>query len=95
MIFIDYKNLLQFIIIKELTLRQARQLKILKQYKFKILYTLGKENKRVNTFSRRKDLIGDKIKIYSVILKENKNRLLGPTIELNQLLVISKNILKE
>ena len=60
-----------------------------------ILYTLRKKNRRVNTFSKKKDLIGDKIKIYSIIFKKNKNRLLGPTAELNQLLVISKNVLKE
>ena len=71
MIFTDYKNLLRFTIIKELTPRQARWLEVLRQYKFKILYTLGKENRRVNALSRRKDLIRDKIKTYSIILKEN------------------------
>ncbi|KAF2680593.1 hypothetical protein K458DRAFT_311390, partial [Lentithecium fluviatile CBS 122367] len=41
-IFIDYKNLLRFIIIKDLTLRQ---------YKFRIIYTPRKENERADALS--------------------------------------------
>ena len=67
----------------------------LRQYKFKILYISGKENGRADTLSRRKDLIEDKVKIYLAILKENKDKSLGPTAELNQLIIITKDVLKE
>ena len=93
-IFTDHKNLLRFTTTKELTPRQARWSEALGQYKFKILYTPGKENGRADALSRRKDLAGDKIKTYSAILKENKDGSLGPTAELNQLLIISKDVPK-
>ena len=52
-IYTDYKNLLQFIIIKELNRRQVRWAEELSQYKFKIHYTSEKENDRIDAFNRR------------------------------------------
>ena len=50
---------------------------MLRQYKFKILYTLGKDNSRGNTVSRRYNLTRLKIINKLVILRINKDRLLG------------------
>jgi hypothetical protein len=50
---------------------------MLRQYKFKILYTLGKDNSRADALSRRHDLAGSKTINKLVILKINKDGLLG------------------
>jgi hypothetical protein len=50
---------------------------MLKQYKFKILYTLGKDNSRANALSRQHDLTRLKTINKSAILRINKDRLLG------------------
>ena len=55
-VIIDYKNLVKFLIIKELNQRQVRQVKELIEYYFKIKYTRGTENARVNIFSRKAKL---------------------------------------
>ena len=67
----DYKNLTYFTTTKELTRRQSRQLEILKQYKFEIQYTLGKDNTRADALSRRPDYIEGKELISYAILKTN------------------------
>ena len=67
----DHKNLTYFITTKELTKRQSRQLEILGQYKFEIQYTLGKDNARADTLSRRPDYIEGKEPISYAILKTN------------------------
>ena len=67
----DYKNLTYFTTTKELTRRQSRQSEILGQYKFEIQYTLGKDNARANTLSRRPDYIEGKEPISHAILKTN------------------------
>ena len=56
-IYTNHKNLLQFIIIKELNRQQIRWSKELKQYTFKIHYTSEKENDRANVLNRRCDYI--------------------------------------
>ena len=43
-VLIDYKNLIYFIITKQLNRRQVRWSELLKQYKFKITYSPGKNN---------------------------------------------------
>jgi hypothetical protein len=43
-VYTDYKNLTYFTITKQLNHQQVRWLEKLGQYKFKIHYTLGKEN---------------------------------------------------
>jgi hypothetical protein len=50
---------------------------MLRQYKFKILYTLGKDNSRANVLSRQHDLARLKIINKLVILRINKDRSLG------------------
>ena len=67
----DHKNLTYFTTIKELTRRQSRQLEVLRQYKFEIQYTLGKDNARADALSRRPDYIEGKELISYVILKRN------------------------
>ena len=41
------------------------------------MYTLEKDNSRANTLSRRHDITGTKLITNSILLKFNKNRLLG------------------
>ena len=52
----DYKNLTRFQIIKELNYRQIRQAEMLIEYYFKIQYTKGIENIRVDALSRKAKL---------------------------------------
>ena len=49
---------------------------MLRQYKFKILYTLGKDNSRADALSRRSDLASEKTINKFAILRINKDRLL-------------------
>ncbi|EFQ89451.1 hypothetical protein PTT_14265 [Pyrenophora teres f. teres 0-1] len=68
---------------------------LLGQYKFKIVYTLGKENGRADALSRRPDIAGTKEVIDTAILKVNKNRSLGLAKTLNAILYIRNNIPEE
>ena len=52
----DYKNLIGFLIIKELNYRQVRQAEILIEYYFKIQYTNGTKNIWVDALSRKAKL---------------------------------------
>ena len=52
----DYKNLIGFLIIKELNRRQVRQAEMLTEYYFKIQYTKGTKNARADTLSRKAEL---------------------------------------
>ena len=52
----DYKNLIGFLIIKELNQRQVRWVEILIEYYFKIQYTKGTDNTQVDTLSRKAKL---------------------------------------
>ena len=52
-----------------------RWAELLKQYKFKILYILEKENSRANILNRRKNLI-KKESTDGTIFKKNKNEFL-------------------
>ena len=52
----DYKNLIGFLIIKELNKRQVRQAEILIEYYFKIQYTKGTKNVRADALSRKAKL---------------------------------------
>ena len=62
---------------------------MLSQYKFKILYTLGKENSRVDALSQRYNLAGEKTINKFAILRINNNRLLGLLQQLNQTMCIT------
>ena len=52
----DYKNLIGFLIKKKLNYRQVRQVEILIEYYFKIQYTKGTKNARVDALSRNVEL---------------------------------------
>ena len=71
----DYKNLIGFLIIKELNYRQVRQAEILIEYYFKIQYTKGTKNARVDALSRKAKLQNNK-KLSGVMLKKDNNRLI-------------------
>ena len=67
---------MHFTITKQLNRRQVRWLELLEQYKFKIQYTLGKDNRRADALSRRSNYIETREVFNSSILKVNKDRLL-------------------
>ena len=52
----DYKNLIGFLITKELNRRQVRWAEILTEYYFKIQHTKGTKNARVDALSRKTKL---------------------------------------
>jgi len=52
----DYKNLIGFLIIKELNHRQVRWAKMLVEYYFKIEYIKGTDNARADVLSRKAKL---------------------------------------
>ena len=66
---------MEFLIIKELNYRQVRQVEMLIKYYFKIQYTKGIENIRVDIFSRKAKL-QNKEKLLGVILKKDRNGLI-------------------
>ena len=76
-IYTDHKNLLQFIIIKELNRRQVRWAEKLSQYKFKIHYISEKENSRADAFNKRCDYITIKEKFDHNVLKINNNEIIS------------------
>ena len=71
----DYKNLMGFLIIKELNYRQVRQAEMLIEYYFEIQYTKGTKNARVDALSKKAKLQNNK-KLLGVILKKDSNRLI-------------------
>ncbi len=92
----NHKNLVHFIIIKQLNRRQIRWLERLEQYKFKIQYILDKDNDRADALSRRSDHIETKKSFNHNILKVNKNEsLLANKHELNAILRILRDDKKE
>lgn len=91
-IYTDHQNLLTFTTTKKLNRRQVRWSELLGQYKFKVHYTPGKNNRRADALSRRHDYIQNKHETVRSILKENKNGTLSPrTAELNTILTILEN----
>ena len=91
-IFTNYKNLLHFITIKQLNKRQVKWLKLLRQYKFRIQYTLEKNNDRTNALNRRSDHMKSKRIFDHNILKINKNESLSTnTNEINATLRILRD----
>jgi len=88
----DHKNLLHFITTKKLNKRQVRWFKKLRQYKFKILYILEKENDKVDALSRRNDHMKTKKSFNQSILKINNDESLSINKhELNAILRILKD----
>ena len=56
----DYKNLIGFLIIKELNKKQVKQAEILTEYYFEIQYTKGTNNARVDALSQKTKLQNNK-----------------------------------
>jgi transposase InsO family protein len=94
-VFTDHKNLTHFLTTKELNKRQVRWAELLGQYKFKIVYTPGKDNARADALSRRKDLAGTKEVVSGAILQQYKDGSLGPTQQLNNILKITNQVPEE
>jgi hypothetical protein len=94
-IYTDHKNLVQFTTTKVLNRRQVQWSELLGQYKFKILYTPGKDNGRADALSRRSDLAGTKTINEHAILGVNQDGTLGPAQQLNNIFkVINEGRLK-
>ena len=92
----NHKNLVHFIIIKQLNRRQIRWLERLEQYKFKIQYILGKNNGKANALSKRSDHMKTKKSFNHNILKVNNDEsLLANKYELNVTLRILRDNTKE
>ena len=70
MVKIDYKNLIGFLTIKELNRRQVRQTEMLIEYHFKIQYTKGIDNARVDALSRKAKLQSNK-KLLGALLQKD------------------------
>jgi hypothetical protein len=88
----NHKNLVHFIIIKQLNRRQVRWLERLEQYKFKIKYILNKDNNKVDALSKRNNHIKTKKSFNYNILKVNKDEsLLANKYELNAILQIFRD----
>jgi hypothetical protein len=68
---------------------------MLGQYKFKIVYTLGKDNGRADALSRRHNIARTKEIIDTAILKVNNNGTLGLARTLNAVLAIRNKVLEE
>ena len=66
---------MEFLIIKELNQRQVRQAEMLIEYYFKIQYTKGTKNIRVDILSRKAKL-QNKEKLLGVMLKRDNNGLI-------------------
>jgi transposase InsO family protein len=88
-IYTDHKNLVHFTTTKVLNRRQVRWSEMLGQYKFRILYTPGKDNGRADALSRRHDLAGTKTINEAAILGINKDGSLGPSQQLNNLMKVT------
>ena len=71
----DYKNLIEFLTIKELNQRQVRQAEILIEYHFKIQYTKGTENIRADALSRKAKLQNNR-KPLGVMLRRDEDGLI-------------------
>ena len=92
-IYINYKNLISFTIIKVLNQKQVKWLKLLKQYKFKISYTSEKDNSKVNALNWQSDYMKIKEIFNRNILKINNDNILFANFKhkLNTTLQILKN----
>jgi len=78
-VFSDHKNLVTFTTTKTLNRRQVRWAETLGQYKFKIVYTPGKDNGRADALSRRSDIAGEKEITKAKILRQHEDGSLGPS----------------
>jgi RNase H-like domain found in reverse transcriptase/Reverse transcriptase (RNA-dependent DNA polymerase)/Integrase zinc binding domain/Retroviral aspartyl protease len=91
-IFTDHKNLLHFTTTKQLNRRQVRWAELLGQYKFKILYTPGKDNGRADALSRRSDIVGEKEIVNKPVLAVRDDGSIGPAQQVNGILKITNEV---
>jgi hypothetical protein len=66
----------------------VRWSELLGEYKFRILYTLGKDNGRADALSRRSDLAGTKTINKFAILRKNTDGSLGPSQQINNTMLV-------
>jgi len=66
----DYKNLIGFLIIKELNQRQVRWAEMLTEYHFKIQHTKGIDNAQADALSRKAKLQSNK-KLLGALLRKD------------------------
>ena len=66
----DYKNLIGFLIIKELNQRQVRWVEMLIEYHFEIQYTKGIDNTQADALSRKAKLQSNK-KLLGALLQKD------------------------
>ena len=66
----DYKNLIGFLITKELNQRQVRWAEMLIEYHFKIQHTKGTDNARADALSRKAELQSNK-KLLGALLRKD------------------------
>ena len=71
----DYKNLIGFLIIKELNQRQVKWVEMLIEYHFKIQYTKGTDNIQADALSRKAKLQNNK-KLLGAMLRKDENELI-------------------
>ena len=76
-VYTNHKNLITFIIIKQLNRRQIRWSELLGQYKLKIIYTSEKENGKVDALSRKSDYMRNKEVFNHNVLKINNDESLS------------------
>ena len=68
---------------------------MLGQYKFRIVYTPGKDNGRADALSRRTDIAGTKETVNTSILRQYPDGTIGPARQLNNLMRITSQVPKE
>jgi len=71
----DYKNLIGFLITKELNQRQVRWAEMLAKYYFEIQHTKGIDNARVDALSRKAKLQNNK-KLLGALLRKDQDGLI-------------------
>jgi RNase H-like domain found in reverse transcriptase/Reverse transcriptase (RNA-dependent DNA polymerase)/Integrase zinc binding domain/Aspartyl protease/Chromo (CHRromatin Organisation MOdifier) domain len=82
-VYSDHKNLTYFTTTKQLKKRHVRWSECLSQFKFRIIYTPGRENGRADALSRRPDLTKSHEPRPLALLTQNKDGSLGPPGQLN------------
>jgi len=68
----DYKNLISFLITKELNKRQVKWTKMLAEYHFEIKHVKRSDNAKTDALSRKEELQGNN-KVSRALLKSNKD----------------------
>ena len=94
-VFIDYKNLINFCTTKELNWYQIKWSELFLFYKFRIEYRPNKDNNKTDILSRRLDIIDNYKDRSHNILWQNKNNLLSPNNNILAVTIIIKSKVKQ